>query len=89
MAIIGTVQGRRFKYDHRKRSQKLYDLTADPQGFQDVLKRHPRVSKTLLAYVDELGVRKKPSQDVGNERDVSSEEIEMLRALGYVDDEEH
>ena len=42
----------------------------------------------LMDYVDELGVRKKPDE-VDNEREVSSEEIDMLRALGYVDDEEH
>lgn len=87
-ALIGTVQGRRFKLSVRGKTRKLFDLTVDPSGFQDVLKRHPRVAGTMMDYVDELGVRKRPTE-VNNEREVSSEEIEMLRALGYVDDEEH
>ncbi|MFT4974281.1 MAG: arylsulfatase A-like enzyme [Myxococcota bacterium] len=89
-SVIATVQGRRFKLvNYHGEPRRLFDLTADPSGFIDVSERHSRIGKILLDYARQRGVLRKPGAPADNTREVSSDEIDMLRALGYVDGEEH
>ena len=70
----------------RRRPRRLccpgYDLEADPAERRNVIEEHPEVAARLS---DQLGVWSAsiPSQAPPPERD--EEQLEMLRALGYVD----
>lgn len=89
-SLIGTVDDRRFKLEKRRGEDlRLYDLTAEPGGFQNVIRRQADVAELLKEYAHGLGVTNRAPQDMDNARDVSSEELDMLRALGYVDEQEH
>jgi len=63
-------------------ARALYDLEADPAERRNVIEEHPEVAARLS---DQLGVWSAsiPSQAPPPERD--EEQLEMLRALGYVD----
>lgn len=89
-SILATINGQRYKLVKRhKKSPKLYNLTSDPSGFLNIAPRNKDIEEMIMAYARELGVMRRGAQADENQRDVSSDELDMLRALGYVDEQDH
>jgi arylsulfatase A-like enzyme len=66
-------------------AMEIYDLAADPQERNDLAERHPELREKLVPLL-ERSVRRSGSAPVDAlEVEFSSEEIEELRALGYVE----
>ena len=72
-------------------SARLYDRRSDREGKEDVAAQHPEVMKRLGAILDELESGKVQVRESGrspvpqrDERD-TSDAVDRLRALGYVD----
>jgi arylsulfatase A-like enzyme len=64
---------------------EIYDLSADPQERNDLAARHPELQKELLPLL-ERAIRHSGSAPMDAlEVEFSSEEIEALRTLGYVE----
>ena len=63
-------------------ARALYDLEADPAESRNVIEEHPQVAARLSAELAAWSASI-PSQAPPPERD--PEQLEMLRALGYVD----
>jgi arylsulfatase len=61
--------------------QELYDLASDPGEERDVAERFPSQRRALQARLDAWLSGARPAR----ERDVTGEERERLRSLGYVD----
>jgi len=86
-AILGTVDGRRYKLVHRRKDpEELFDLTDDPGGFKSIAGDRPEIVAALRAVAEEMGVTKPLAGPIDNERSVGLDELEALKALGYVDD---
>jgi arylsulfatase A-like enzyme len=68
----------------------LFDREKDPTELLDVSHEHPEVVERMAARLDESvrAARKRAkSYKAAPEQELSEEEIEQLRQLGYVDDE--
>ena len=67
---------------------ELYDLAADPQELDNLFAEDDELSQTLLAQC--LRMRKQGERPTGQNRppEQTADELEMLRALGYIDDDE-
>lgn len=89
-SILATINGQRYKLVKRhKVPPKLYNLTQDPSGFLNIAPRNKEIEDMIMAHARELGVTRRDSAPQENQRDVSSDELDMLRALGYVDEQDH
>lgn len=60
---------------------RLYDLARDPHELEDVSVRHPQRVAQLRVCLDEMLAREGPTEE---ERDLSPDEIEQLKRLGYM-----
>jgi arylsulfatase A-like enzyme len=68
----------------KKRKLTLYDLTRDPGETVDVQAAHPALMARLVAELERLNIRH-PEKNSIHREDITSDEEEALRAIGYVD----
>ena len=61
----------------------LFDLASDPQELEDVEDRHPEILAAHRKRIDELSLELATGHDM--KQNLSPEDIERLRALGYLD----
>lgn len=65
----------------------LYDLGQDPEEIQDLARSEPEKLAALAVRLDEW-LAEHPVADPGTERVVNPEQLEALRALGYLGEDE-
>ena len=73
----------RFPYGGRYLAYTLFDLTSDPDEQLDASDREPAVRAQLLAEMRRRYKDGLPATDPADEVELSPEDIERLRALGY------
>lgn len=78
------VRGERFKliHDFTTHHSRLYDIANDPRETRDVAAEHPEVVAELLGHAEAY---RRGSDQAGGGVEFSDDEIEQLRALGYVE----
>jgi arylsulfatase A-like enzyme len=86
LAPLGTRRAVRFgsyklHYDTQTQRTLLYDLAKDPEEKQDVRIAHPQIAKVLLERLTEYLARPRA---VAPGRELSPEQLDSLRSLGYV-----
>ncbi len=87
------VHGARFKLVFREpreerpaesRDYELYDLAHDPGETKNVLEQHPAEARRLVGALRAWMALARTSAATGAEDEVAPEELEALRAMGYV-----
>jgi arylsulfatase A-like enzyme len=68
----------------KKRKLTLYNLTRDPGETVDVQAAHPELMEQLVAELERLNIRR-PDKNSIQRDDITADEEEALRAIGYVD----
>jgi len=63
---------------------ELYDLTADPAERSDLSRERPDLRDRLLALLEEREAGARSTAAVAETRELTEEELERLRGLGYV-----
>ena len=83
LSLTGIRRGR-FKliYDRDRERTRLYDVEADPGEVQSISRNDPALERELLSLIREH--RRSPGPAT-TQRELDASEIELLRALGYVD----
>ena len=87
-AFKQALVGKRFKLIDNKGSQtfELYDLQRDPAETDDISDHHPGVVERMRAELTSRIDRVSQPLEGVREHELSRQEIETLRALGYADD---
>ncbi|MBW2698150.1 MAG: sulfatase [Deltaproteobacteria bacterium] len=70
-------------WERRRDNVMLFDLASDPRELEDLADRHPEILAAHRMRVDELSVELATGRTA--QQDLSPEDIERLRALGYLD----
>ncbi len=71
-------------YDSKADDAWLYDLSQDPYEQNDIRSEYPEVAEPLLAEMRARYSDFAPSPNPENQIDLESDELERLRALGYI-----
>jgi len=89
-AIAATMDGYRFKLTRKGEAYTLFNLTEDPGEKKEVYTKFPETASALIALARTVGLPfgDAPAPRADQRREVSEEELEALRAIGYVDEEE-
>jgi arylsulfatase A-like enzyme len=74
----------KFIYDVRRASQELYDLARDPRERDDLAQRDPLRAAAFREALYRFMLDTAGGAAAGPGRPPSPEELEQLRALGYV-----
>jgi len=89
--VYRSVRQGRYKLIHESKHDRyqLFDLESDPLEQVDVSREHPEVAKALTdrmrrRYEDSAGVAERAESGSSHRVELDAEEIERLRALGYV-----
>ncbi len=70
-------------HDDVTRKVELYDLAQDPGELHDLAEAKPDVAQSLLARLERLHATAKEGATAGTKLELSEDELEELRALGY------
>ncbi len=74
----------RFKWiDTTRRPDRLFDVLSDPAEVRNIASTEPKVAERLSAALEEWAVQTPTGTAVAP--DLSADESDRLRALGYVD----
>ena len=74
-----------FEFREGHREIELYDHVEDPINLIDVADEHPEVVDELLPALERWFARATAAKvEADSESEMSAEELERLRALGYV-----
>jgi arylsulfatase A-like enzyme len=78
--------GQRFKLirDDESGAVELYDLLADPQESRNVAAEHSSIALDFIEVIDRLVPELRSVAESPGEKHLTPEQIEQLRALGYV-----
>ena len=84
--VFRSVRQGRYKliYESKGDSYALYDLAADPGEQHDITPREPEIAARLIQEMSERYAGFRPEPEIGNEVVLDPEDLERLRALGYV-----
>ena len=79
-------------HDEESGTNRLFDIVADPRERTDLASEHPDVVAAMLESMRELRARARadgeqyPRDDL-EDLELTEEQLEMMRALGYIDDD--
>ena len=71
-------------YDSKLDHAWLYDLSADPYEQNDIRSEHLEIAQLLLDEMESRYSDFTPTPTSKNQVDLESDELERLRALGYI-----
>jgi arylsulfatase A-like enzyme len=84
--LAGVVHGGYKLIENPGGTIELYDLTRDPAELDDLAQAEPERAALLQALLRDW-LERHPTPPPGTTREVSAEQLEALRALGYLGDE--
>ena len=87
--ISGTIAGGRYKLTrHGADDPELFLTTVDSRASLDIIAQHQREASLLMQAAQAMGVplSAKSEQLAENVRTLSEEQIEQLKAMGYIDE---
>jgi len=84
--VYSSVRRGRYKLVHESKAgvHALYDLETDPREQRDVSSDHPEFTARLMAVLQERQRDYSPEPPLESRVDLSKEDIDRLRALGYL-----
>ena len=84
--VFRSVRQGRYKliYESKGGTHALYDLEADPAETVDVTEREPEIASRLSQVMTARYQDFRPEPETGSEVVLDPEDLERLRALGYV-----
>ena len=89
--ISGTINGGRYKLTrHGADDPELFLTTVDPRADLDIIVQHQHEASLLMQTAEAMGVplSTKSKKLAENVRSLSEEQIEQLKAMGYIDEVE-
>ena len=84
--VFRSVRRGRYKLVHDSKSERhrLFDLARDPGEQEDVSSAHPELHAELVAEMEARGLLEEDGSPSDGGVQLSEEEVERLRALGYL-----
>ena len=79
------MRGEKYKYIHAEFNEYLFDIQNDPEEKNNIIDQHPALATKLrLQGLMMIAVNEKRGANIGKEADLSDEDEEELKNLGYL-----
>lgn len=79
------MRGERYKYIHAEFQEYMFDLKNDPEEKNNIIDQHPALAATLrMKGLMMISVNEKSGQNIGKEAELTDEDEEELKNLGYL-----